>query len=352
MTPTSIAFIGTVGVPNVYGGFEAFLEASVPMLVQHGHRVTVSCDATRYTDHTPNWNGATRIFIRIKANGATSVLHDALAFFKVFLSSKNIVVLGVSAGIFFPIFRLLCLLTGKNLIVNVDGIEWRRTKFSLSKRIFLRLSDTMAQIFSHRVIIDNEGLRPYLTMTGKKKSIYVPYSGDHVIRLPHESISTDWDLLSICRIEPENNCDLLLEAFRDLGEGRYIFVGNWDSSEYGRNLRAKFKNTPGLTMHDPIYDINQLATLREGCKGYIHGHSVGGTNPSLVEMLFYDAPIAAFDCVFNRNTANTDADYFSNSAELTLLMRQHIKNTLRNPKSRRSQFTCDAIVNGYESTFL
>ena len=351
MTPTSIAFIGTVGVPNVYGGFEAFLEACVPLLVKHGHRVTVSCDASRYADHNPYWNGSTRVFIHIKANGATSVFHDALAFFKVFLSSKNIVVLGVSAGIFFPIFRLLCLLTGKNLIVNVDGIEWRRTKFSLFKRMFLRISDAMAQIFSDKVIIDNEGLRPYLTASGKKKAIYVPYSGDHVLRLPYESATNDYDLLSICRIEPENNCDLLLEAFRNLGEGRYIFVGNWDSSEYGRNLRAKFKNTPGLTMHDPIYDINQLATLREGCKGYIHGHSVGGTNPSLVEMLFYDAPIAAFDCIFNRNTADADAEYFSNSTELTALMHRFINNSYRKPKSSRSKFTANSVVHGYESTF-
>lgn len=351
MSPTSIAFIGTVGVPNVYGGFEAFLEASVPMLVQRGHRVTITCDASRYNDHSPDWHGATRMFIGVRANGAASVLHDALAFFKVFAFHRNIVVLGVSAGLFFPIFRLLCSLAGKNLIVNVDGVEWRRAKFSMAKRAFLRLSDTLAQVFAHRVIVDNEGLRPYLTAAGNRKATYVPYSGDHVIRLPHVPISAERNLLSICRIEPENNCDLLLAAFRDLGEGRYVFVGNWNASEYGRSLRAAFEDTPGLTMHDPLYDPHQLATLRESCIGYIHGHSVGGTNPSLVEMLFYDAPIAAFDCVFNRNTASTDADYFTTAAELTSLMRQYLGTTLRTSKASRSQFTCVAIVDGYETTF-
>lgn len=351
MSPTSIAFIGTVGVPNVYGGFEAFLETSVPMLVQRGHRVTVTCDAARYTDHSPAWHGATRMFIDVSANGAASVLHDALAFFKVFADHRNIVVLGVSAGLFFPVFRLLCSLTGKKLIVNVDGVEWRRTKFSFAKRAFLRLSDTLAQVFAHSVIVDNEGLRPYLTAVGNRKATYVPYSGDHVIRLPHRSIPAESRLLSICRIEPENNCDLLLIAFRDLGKGRYVFIGNWSASEYGRKLRSAFENTPGLTLSDPIYDPYQLATLREGCTGYIHGHSVGGTNPSLVEMLFYDAPIAAYDCVFNRNTAGTDADYFASAAALSALMHRYLSGTPRAPKASRTQFTCNAVVDGYETTF-
>ncbi len=351
MSPTSIAFIGAVGVPNLYGGFEAFLEASVPMLVQRGHRVTVTCDASRYREHSAEWKGATRVFIGVGANGAASVLHDAVAFFKVFAYHRNIVVLGVSAGLFFPVFRFICSLTRKKLIVNVDGVEWRRTKFSVAKRTFLRFSDTLAQVFAHQVIVDNEGLRPYLTTAGNRKATYVPYSGDHVIRLPHATTSGEGWLLSICRIEPENNCELLLAAFRDLGKGRYVFVGNWSASVYGRNLRAAFADTPGLTMCDPVYDPHQLATLRDGCLGYIHGHSVGGTNPSLVEMLFYDAPIAAFDCVFNRNTAGTDAEYFGTSAALTALMKSYLGNTLRAAKSSRSQFTCAAVVTGYEKTF-
>lgn len=351
MSSTSIAFIGTVGVPNVYGGFEAFLEVSVPVLVQRGHRVTVSCDASRYVDRAPDWHGATRVFIGVSANGAASVLHDTLAFIKVFATHRNIVVLGVSAGIFFPIFRLLCILIGKKLIVNVDGVEWRRAKFSALRRAFLRLSDTLAQVCANQVIIDNEGLRPFLTSIGNHKAIYVPYSGDHVLRLPVAGNSGDSGLLSICRIEPENNCDLLLNAFRELGEGRYTFIGNWDASEYGRKLRSEFSGIRGLTMHDPVYDVNQLAALRENCTGYIHGHSVGGTNPSLVEMLFYDAPIAAFDCVFNRNTAGADAEYFATTAELTSLMRGFLRNEIRMPKSSRSQFTCVEVVNGYEKTF-
>jgi glycosyltransferase involved in cell wall biosynthesis len=351
MFPTSIAFIGTVGVPNVYGGFEAFLEASVPMLVQRGHRVTVTCDSSRYTDHNPAWHSANRVFIAIGANGASSVLHDTLAFFKVFAAHRNIVVLGVSAGVFFPLFRLLCSLTGKSLIVNVDGVEWRRSKFSVGKRAYLRLSDTLAQLSAHCVIVDNEGLRPFLTSRGNSKAVYIPYSGDHVTRLPPSSVSKKSVLLTICRIEPENNCDMLLNAFLKLGKGQYVFVGNWSASKYGRDLRNAFHGTPGLTLKDPIYDPYQLALLRESCSGYVHGHSVGGTNPSLVEMLFYEAPIAAYDCVFNRNTANSDAEYFKSEEELMVLMNGFLGGVHYAQKAIRSNYTCTAIVAGYEKTF-
>lgn len=351
MPLTSIAFIGSVGVPNIYGGFEAFLESIVPLLVQRGHHVTVTCDASRYADRTSDWHGAARVFIRVGANGVASVFHDVWAFCRVFKGHRNIVVLGVSAGIFFPIFRLGCAVGGKTLIVNVDGVEWRRLKFGAVKRAFLRVSDSVAQFFAHRVIVDNEGLRPYLTSVGNGKATYIPYSGDHVIRLPVEVTPTKWGLLSICRIEPENNCDMLLTAFRSLGKGSYVFVGNWGASEYGRALRVAFEGTPGLNLLNPIYDPHELAMLREGCIGYIHGHSVGGTNPSLVEMLFYDSPIAAYDCVFNRNTAGTDADYFASAVALTTLMHLYLASTRRAPKASRIQFTGNLIANSYEAMF-
>jgi glycosyltransferase involved in cell wall biosynthesis len=351
MESTSIAFIGSVGVPNVYGGFEAFLETSVPELARRGHNVCVTCDASRYEVRETKWRGANRFFINIKANGALSIFHDLIAFLRVFKNNKNIVVLGVSAGIFFPLFRIMCDVTNKNLIVNVDGLEWRRSKFSLAKRIFLKLSDAFAQLCAHSVIIDNEGLKPFLTPVGSKKAFYIPYSGDHVIRLNRSHISTNPILLTICRIEPENNCDLLLNSFKDIGFGSYVFVGNWNSSEYGIKLRREFGPTPGLILLDPIYDHVRLAELRESCVGYIHGHSVGGTNPSLVEMLFYDSPIAAYDCIFNVNTAGVDADYFKTSDVLSKFMVNYLSENRVRSKTRRHLYTCTSVVSSYETKF-
>lgn len=303
-----IAFIGAVGLPNRYGGFESFLEACAPIFAQ-AHAVTVTCDAAKYPDLTPEWQGVRRVFLKVSANGAASVLHDVLAFARVIARNDAIVVLGVSAGVAFPVMRLICTLFGKRLVVNVDGVEWRRAKFGRAKRAFLRVSDSMAQIFAHKVVVDSAALLPFLTVAGRRKAVCIAYSGDQVARLP---LSEAHDrLLTICRIEPENNCHLLLEAVAvsDCSQ-HYDFIGNWDASDYGRDLRRRYGNHSRITLHDPVYDKQVIAKYRERCATYLHGHSVGGTNPSLVEMLFYDCRIIAFDCPFNRETAGETASYF------------------------------------------
>ena len=274
----NVAFIGSVGVPNIYGGFEMFLDSCAPEMATRVNRVYVTCDGTKYKNHDQLWNNVHRVFIDMNANGIGSVWHDCLAFKKIYSKADVIVVLGVSAGIFFPIFRLLCALGRKKLIVNVDGVEWRRDKFSTAKKIFLLISDRLAQLFAHRVIVDSEALRPYLMAHIRNSAVYIPYPGDHVERLPDiKNNLGEPNCLTICRIEPENNCHILIEAFSKLNFGHYTFIGNWNSSDYGRRLREKYAYVKNLEMCDPIYDKLKLAELREQCTCYLHGHSVGGT---------------------------------------------------------------------------
>lgn len=349
-----VAFIGAVGVPGNYGGFETFVDCCTPALVDSLDEVIVTCDRSKYQTYEPIWNGVRRIFIPVKANGALSVIHDFLAFFAVFWRVDTVIVLGVSGGIFFPIFRVACALFNKRLIVNVDGIEWRRTKFSRLKRAFLFISDRCAQFFSHVVIIDNEALRPFLIGSVRDRAQHIAYPGDHIVRkfeqqcgAPEES-----SFLTICRIEPENNCHLLLEAFAQSRRGRYIFVGNWDASPYGRRLKNLYGASPGIELRNPTYDKLELASLREACDVYLHGHSVGGTNPSLVEMLFYDCEILAFDCAFNRNVGGDALRYFSNHDELCAYIctsSEYVrKGTVCNARiSVRDLYTVDGISGAY-----
>jgi glycosyltransferase involved in cell wall biosynthesis len=344
----SVAFIGSAGVPNNYGGFEAFVEACGPELAARGADVVVTCDAARYQDRAEDWRGVKRLFVGLGANGAWSVLHDLVAFLMVLTRARNIVVLGVSSGVFFPLMRLLCALAGRRLIVNVDGLEWRRGKFGRGKRAFLWISDALAQTFAHRVIVDNPALRRYVLPWARAKTATIAYPGDHVLRLPGVQRSSD-AFLTICRIEPENNCELLLAAFKALGRGTYRFVGNWDRSRYGRELREAYRDVPGLQMLDPIYDPHAVAELREGCGTYVHGHSVGGTNPSLVEMLFYDARVLAYDCPFNRETARGDAEYFATLEDLVRLLGSGEAAT---PKARRSEYTRQRIVDAYAAQLV
>lgn len=316
-----VAFIGTAGVPNCYGGFEAFLEFCGPVIARHVRNATVTCDASLYVDQANEFGGMHRIFLRVRANGAMSVLHDLLAFFTVFGGATHIVVLGVSGGPWFPLFRLMCAISGKRLLVNVDGVEWRRTKFSPAKRFILRSFDWLAQRFAHVVIYDNVGLRDYLCRFALPKAVQIAYSGDHVLRLPAAQRNRIvGSALTICRIEPENNIEMLIMGALRSSLLRYTVVGNWQNSDYGRELKARYSNEARLVLLDPIYEPVKLAKLREACDFYLHGHSVGGTNPSLVEMLFYDCKIICFDVPFHHATAGDCARYFQDSGELALLL--------------------------------
>jgi glycosyltransferase involved in cell wall biosynthesis len=314
----SVAIIGSVGVPNRYGGPEAFAESISPELAKAGYHVTVTCDRRRYLDDLSPWfRGTRRRFIRMGANGVTSPLHDMMAFLAVFWRADYVLALGVSGGLFFPLFRVLCMLSGTRLLVNIDGVEWRRSKFGGFGKLVLFLSDWLAQRFSHVVIYDNDALLPFVNHPWK--SICVEYSGDQALAVEApatESRCGGEYALTVCRIEPENNCELLLQGFLQSSGSCYVFVGNWERSPYGRDLRARYAGEPRLKLLDPIYDPRELFVLRNGCTHYLHGHSVGGTNPSLVEILFFDCQIYCFDCGFNRATAGDSVRYFHDPADL------------------------------------
>lgn len=342
-----IAIIGSAGIPNRYGGPEAFAESIAPVLVASGYDVTVTCERSKYPDRqgeTDTFKGVRRRFLGVKANGASSILHDLFAFLRVARHHDYILALGVSGGIFFPLFRLYCAQTGARLLVNIDGVEWRRDKFNLAAKTVLLVSDWLAQRFAHVIIYDNDALLDYVRHP--RKSACVEYIGDQAVRPDDASsaVSSEPYALSICRIEPENNCEVLIEGFLKSSIPRYIFVGNWERSEYGRELRRRYGSDPRLQLADAIYDPARIFELRRHCAAYLHGHSVGGTNPSLVEILYFDCQIFCFNCTFNRATAGATVHYFADSDQLG----QKI-DTERGPAPDRTvvrqKYSTDAIVN-------
>ena len=346
-----IAFIGSAGIPNRYGGFESFLENCAPLLVDSETSVTVTCDAALYIDDLDaDFKGVSRVFLRIRANGASSIIHDLVAFFKVFRRSTHIVVLGVSGGLWFPLFKLLCQFWRKRIGVNIDGVEWRRAKYSPLKQVILRIFDYLAQRFSHFVIYDNAGLRRYVINSAKERSFEIGYSGDHVLRVPMAR-KTWGSALTICRIEPENNIELLIKGALISNLKSYTMVGNWSNSSYGLRIRDQYKDEQRLQLLDPIYDPLHLANLRESCHIYLHGHSVGGTNPSLVEMLYYSSAIICFDVIYNRATALDNALYFSDSDTLSACINkslfEHPTQTEESRAKLRLKYTKSFIAQSY-----
>ena len=125
---------------------------------------------------------------------------------------------------------------------------------------------------------------------------------------------------TVCRIEPENNIHLILKVFADYKKLKLVIVGNWAYSKYGRDLKKEYSNYVNIVLLDPIYDQRILNTIRSNCFAYIHGHSAGGTNPSLVEAMYLRLAVVAYKVSFNIETTNNKALYFNNKNELTEIL--------------------------------
>lgn len=323
-----VAIIGTVGVPANYGGFETLVENIIGENASENIKYTIFCSSKSYKEQVSEYKGARLEYLNLKANGAQSTPYDILSMIKTTNKYDVALVLGVSGCIFLPIFRLWF----KNkLIVNIDGLEHRRDKWGKFAKWFLRKSEAMAVRYADVIVADNKGIQDYVSEVYNKESALIAYGGDHVEReIPgdvQDNVLKDYGVekgkfaISVCRIEPENNCHVILEAFSKTNK-KLIYIGNWERSEYGRSLKEKYSRFPNINIHKPEYNLDTLYALRSNAEMYIHGHSAGGTNPSLVEAMFFGKPILAFDVVYNRATTGEQAYYFKDSDSLLNLINQ------------------------------
>lgn len=322
--PLKISIVGTVGVPANYGGFETLVENLVRY---HDARVskvnlTVYCSALNYSYRPSSYLSAKLRYIRLHANGISSVAYDIFSLlFAILHRSDVILLLGVSGAISLPFIRLI---SSARLVTNVDGIEWKRAKWNVIASRFLRFSEQMAVRYSHVVVADNGGIAEHLKELYGCNAHVIAYGGDHALTeqaKPFIGLSLSQPYaLAVCRIEPENNVAMILEAFSSCPEMSLVFVGNWNNHPYAQNLRKSYAMFAHMHLIDPIYDVGVLRTLRGKATLYVHGHSAGGTNPSLVEMMHFGLPIFAYDCIFNRWTTKNSASFFKDVRSLRELL--------------------------------
>ncbi len=320
MPTKRLAILGTVGVPANYGGFETLTENLVKFgdASSRNEIITVYCSSRRYPERPPSYLSARLKYLPLDANGVQSIPYDVLSLVSAAWNRNDVILLlGVSGALALPFLRLF---SSAKVVTNIDGIEWRRQKWRGLARWFLRFSEKIAVRFSDEVISDNAAIARYVEESYGVNSHVIAYGGDHaVVSEPapvdeHDIPSTY--ALSVCRIEPENNVHVILEAFSRYSSLPLVMVGNWQNSDYGRRLRRDYSSFSNIRLLDPIYDIGKLKTLRAGAALYIHGHSAGGTNPSLVEAMHFGRPIIAFDCIYNRATTEEQAQYFTTADDL------------------------------------
>lgn len=354
---TKLGIIGTVGVPAKYGGFETLAHQLV-LQVSKKFDTTVYNSSKSYSpeERVDEWEGAKIKYIPLKANGLQSIFYDGISMLHAALFCDVLLILGVSGCIFLPIIKLFF---NVKVIINVDGLEWRRAKWNGIAKYFLILSEKIAIRYADELVADNAAIQKYLYDQHDISSQLIEYGADHNERvaieneetLPYAFMKNDY-AFKVARIEPENNLDMILDAFAESKALPLVIVGNWDHSDYGRQLLKKYENHANIHLLAPIYEPKQLNLLRSNARIYVHGHSAGGTNPSLVEAMYLGLPILSFDVIYNRVTTEHKAIYFKNTNDLSGLLEnlnpvQLFKNALVMKSIADRRYCWDIISHKY-----
>lgn len=306
-----LSIIGTVGVPACYGGFETLVENLLDAN-ERDKNITVYCSSKSYPEQVSQYKNANLHYIPLNANGAQSIPYDIWSLCHAgYKGADNILLLGVSGAICLPFILFFC---KARIITNIDGLEWKRAKWNSLIKRFLKYSEKLAIKYSDVVVADNKAIADYVKAEYNVESEIIAYGGDHALTADL-ILSDEGYALALCRIEPENNVELILEAFSQTNK-KLKFIGNWDKSDFGQAMKAKYQQFDNIEIVDPIYDIKTLFEIRQKCSFYVHGHSAGGTNPSLVEMMHFNKDVIAFDCNYNRASTEDRASFFLNIKEL------------------------------------
>ena len=306
-----VAIIGTRGYPSYYGGFETAVRRLVPNLADAGWDVTVyGRKGTQNDDPTRDPRVAVRQTRGIESKALSTLTYGLTASSDAIVRGSDVaLVMNVANGFWLPFLRL----RGIPTVVNVDGIEWERAKWGKLARAVFRAGAWLTAKFADTIVVDAEAIGDYWRKKFGRESVFIPYGGD---------LDAGFDVplglrrrqyvLVVARFVPENTIAEFLEAAEALaGEHDVVIVG---SSGYGGELderaRALADGNEKVQWLGHLSDDRLLHALWEHAGVYFHGHSVGGTNPALVQAMALGAPTVALDTVYNREVLGVDHTAF------------------------------------------
>lgn len=373
-----IAIIGCRGIPAEYGGFETFAEGLTENLEDEGYEITVSCEYKPPDQRKERHNGAKLDYFPIKPpkNYILRKFYENISdiYFLIKLSRGNnlIYFLGIEVGMFIFLPKLFN--RKSKVMVNIDGVMWKRSKFNPLERWLLKVNHDLATVFADTIIVDSQEMKDYVDENKLHKTSYLSYginiperitwNGNTLERLKSYTlidITPGNYYLLVARLEPENNIHTIISAFCQAKVNiPLVVLGDFTSTTYQEEIKTLAQNctNPGVIFLGSVYDEKLLNMLRQNCTAYIHGHSVGGTNPSLLEAAISRNIIIAHDNKFNREVCDTSAVYFKNENELAM----KLKSIHRNPESYselktrvyhkvKNNYSWDHISAGYLSLF-
>jgi len=317
---THLNILGTRGVPATHGGFETFAQRLALWLVRRGIGVTVYCQSDGPVDlggREDRWNGIRRVHFGTRRNGAAGTVEFDLKCVRHVLRQPGIdLVLGYNTAV----FNLLQKFCGRRVLMNMDGIEWKRRKWSMPARLWLLLNEIVGANLADLPIADHPEIGRHVSRRTLRRPVMIPYGADPVLRAdeaPVRALGLEPGryFVSIARIEPENSVLEIVEAFLEADTGMDLVVlGSFDADNpYHRKVRALGRGR--VRFPGAIYEEERVRALRFHARAYLHGHQVGGTNPSLVEALGAGSAVIAHDNRFNRWTAGAGQHYFRTRAD-------------------------------------
>lgn len=357
-----IALLGTRGVPARYGGFETCAEEIGKRLAAKGHDVVAYCRKSLYPEKTNEYCGMKLVYLpALKWKVLETLSHTFLSILNAARKRVDIyLVFNVANS---PLLFLL-LLFKRRAILNVDGFEWWRSKWSCLGRKYFKFSAWLASKLSCELVADSRKIKKYYEIKYGRKLHYIAYGADlQSSRTPallsRYGLDTQGYFLQITRFEPENNPLLSLQAFQRLNtEKKFVLVGG---SNYKTRYSSEIQsiNDPRIKILGFIYDPDILRELLCNCLAYVHGNEVGGTNPALLNAMGSGCFVLARDVPFNREVLQDGGLYFeknANDLREKLVWVLHHSGEAKDLAERgrqiiKANYDWDAVVSEYEKLF-
>jgi glycosyltransferase involved in cell wall biosynthesis len=322
-----IALIGTRGVPARYGGFETCVEEVGRRLVKAGHDVVVYCRAVEGhgvegRDAEPmltSHEGMQLVHLpALRRKSLETLSHTALSVAHVMRHPVDAAIVFNSANApFLPLLRA----KGVPVATHVDGLEWKRTKWQGAGRRYYRVAESMAVRWSDALIADAQGIADYYLEEFRAKTVLIPYGApiltdERSDGLAEVGVEPGSYHLVVARFEPENHVDVIVDGYRRSSARKPLVVVG--SAPYADDYTARVHSLADdrVRFLGGVWDQTLLDQLYANSATYLHGHSVGGTNPSLLRAIGAGAPTIAFDVNFNREVLVGTGRYFASAAHV------------------------------------
>ena len=380
-----VFIVGCKGLPAQYGGFETFVDNLTKRKINKNIKYHVACLDDHFEDFT--YNDAHCFKMKVKESGAARAMFADVVALKYIIdyvkknNIKNFIVLILATRIGYTYKKYVKIIhqLGGKLILNPDGHEWKRSKWNTFIKMYWKYSEKKMVKYSDLIVCDSKNIKNYIDSRYKKykkNTCYIAYGaniGDeesikakefvYNFNKNNNIISNEYYLV-VGRFVPENNYETIIKEFMNSNTKKdLVLITSYENTKLYDELNNKlhFEKDKRIKFVGTVYDPDSINLIRKNAYAYIHGHSVGGTNPSLLEALAATKINLLYDCVFNKEVGQNSSIYWNlenNSLKNIIescdkLGEEEInkfasiaKNVILN------NYTWDFIVSSYEKLFI